>query len=1078
MAENAVVAVEVKVKASGELAAVNATAAQITKKLESVVPNVATTVKDLKTFSASVDRVAKKLGEGAARASKEAAAAAADLEDLQGKLASAAEAYKAAPGDDRAKKVFEDLESAVAEANKLAKKAFILDLKTFKLMKKETAKSEARRSAVREATGFGLGAAGLAGAGGLASIMGGDASGLKTIGGTIGKSIGAYFSKQQQTALEYAESTGDAAKIAKAEGNVELLGTGLKAIGGAAAGFGALAALVAAASDKIVELNKVLLDGVGLASDLGTTGEEYSKMVDRIVLASNEFGRANMEVGASTKDYSAVVNTLSSKVFNGIRRTEDELNRIDGGGEKFAASMLLYGKALNMSLTDITEKTGEISRQFAMGIPAATNAMRSLIEISKESNISMPKIVNIFDVASSEMGFFNVRMEELLGTISSLTKAMSESTVKRFISAFKGGFQTSGPQERLKAAIIAGGVPKMARDEMVARLEDTLRGMGKGPEEIARAVEMMQKGQRGEFYGTLTAGKGLPPETAEALTKAFETFQMARGKDPMAAITAMKSFSPNQMFEVLTRMKSKFTDQRLIQQLDEFVTSALGFTEEQKVASNDIAMSATRYLAELKSGSDIGDTKVMEYLRNLAAKRLAPGTTLDAKKIGDAVNADDIISAILSSKNFMENVQTPIDQQLRDLARKQYQKTTSITDILKNSIAFLLEKLALLLQGPIAKLGEWLMKTLGGGDVQTAIDIDKKYAKLVDTASQGPMESWDGKTRTPQEIQLIGKTISEAVQQSPEVAGRKLAEVFGADLGYLNMAPDGTRDALFDAIRTSGPIFTGANDAEEYAEKTYELMASGKWAEALGRMDKTEFLGKASELFAQLRLTPGAKSRASGEILAGQLSRTGETADQIATNAASTALGEVAPSATIKPMAKTATSSAETATATTRIATVVRPQGLDVVANGMSTSWQNDMAKAVEKGVEPPLVKTAMTLIRAQSDAGYAAALAVADVDLVRGFSQLANRTEDLGLTPFADGGSVGATGRALVHRGEEVITAENVSLLKELFGRGPRGGGSVTVNVAVQNAGATAQEIGAAVRATLQDIYRREATA
>ncbi len=1105
------ISLNVQLKGAEQLEQARNKADAIARKLDKIAPKTNEFLKEIREMADVYEEIFDKSNKNVRRTIEDAQNTANAVEELAKEVQTAAEAARAQPTDQKLADNFSKLSARLAETQKLAKASLFLDKKQFRLAKQDLDYRRKLKDQIRARAGQDSLRTGLAP---ITSLMRGDVG--QALSGALeyGK-----VKRAQKLSFDYAEAErlGDTAGMKKAEdamsgGTAQFMskfGTTMAAVAG---GIGGLIGLLGMASERATELNKALVEGTTFAGDLGKSGKEYSKTIDDLVSRSIDFGRANMRLGVDGKELSSIIKSTMNETTTSIAKARDELDSMEGGAEKFGQDMILYGRALGMSSQEMAVKTASLSREYGMSMDNAKRSLGSLVNVAKDGNLPISKIVNIFDVASADVSAYNSNMGELLGTIQSLSKSMSASSIKDFISAFKGGYMQAGSQTRLKAAVIGGqAVTQNVRQGIISRMDAILsQTPGVGGIDIDALKKATREGNSEAFYEVMSRIEGhLNTTQQQALRDQFETFRRMQGGGALATMSGMQTMSPNQYLETLLLTFSKIAGKGEMTGINEYVASAVDISDSQREAILKLQNLTNQYLADVKAGRQIKDDKVTRVLESVVRGRLGKDEILNADTMRKYINTEDILRAVTASADLNQSMEST-ELAMKRLSEEQNLKLKSIGDILKNSVAFMLEQTFTMLNKVMMPLGRWVMKKLGDpGELRVSSIETAADARMAQIQSGDPMQTWGGE-RSVQEIEYIRGVLKKVMDQKDPAKSAQLFKETFQSLDYLE-DNSGTASAIKEVLEENiSPQGYLAGTPEIAASNIYEALKKGNF-DVLADLDRfggleqqKEAIAALSDLLMQLRLTEDAKSKATGT--ATPYSKERPTEQNIPTAggfgpldpnykppppARGPRLLPAAPARPAEPapalpvVGKAAEAVTATALSTSLVAGTVAPAGLQVVINGSSTEFQKHMAEAVKKGVDQPLAQTALTLIRANTDPAYASALAGLDAGFISGLSSLAQTTADI--TNFektrpgaADGGTVLASGNAVIHRGEEVVTARNIEMLRGLLKSAKYGvlSGSVVVNVNVAQSGATGEEIAGIVRSTLVDIYTREARA
>lgn len=566
--------------------------------------------------------------------------------------------------------------------------------------------------------------------------------------GDIGKSIKGGISRRglaKATAADVAAGGGKegakAAAVEMATAGRALAMAGV-AMGAVAAGFIGLVALIKMASDRLPELNKALLDGVGLAKDMVGSGKEYAKTIDTFRKSAVNAHYSMLKFGKNSEDVLKVINSYAKESTGSLSQTAATMERLgsgslDMGVNEFARNAFVYGQALAMEGTEIAAMMGQFQSEVGYGANNIQSLMGNIVKSAATANMPLTKFMGIFRQVIPDVDLFSNRLEQLTGVIKMLSKHMSPGMVKKFMDEFSKGLKGTSFQERIRMMFTAGGpgvvgnilkkdFEKSAK-HLGAQFEDYGAGLGANFEEAAKGGEA----KMAEFLAKAAKeaskqGRQLTGAQREAAMRlAFSESERAKG-GPLHTATAMKGASTWGAYQI-ARKQSGFGGTKLGEGINEQVLENLGWSQAKIDLMKVMEQSALQYATELKQFGKTSSKSTNEELRKLIAiEKYGSASAENIAKVThrDMQQADEdmVFRAAEMSSDLKDR-----DTQMLDLAVQQATATLSIGDKISNIIGFLLDKIYNEISFVVDLLNDIWSWITGGKDQQEMLKEIKNW---------------------------------------------------------------------------------------------------------------------------------------------------------------------------------------------------------------------------------------------------------------------------------------------------------------------------------------------------------------
>jgi hypothetical protein len=497
--------------------------------------------------------------------------------------------------------------------------------------------------------------------------------------------------------------------------------------------MGGLFKVIDAITSKSAKLNKTLLEGMPLAGDwassTGSSLKTYSGVVNNmrksIVDSSSEF----LYMGSNAEEALGAINAFAKTSSGSMIKTALDFTKMSGsvekGSKEFAKNAVLYGKALGMQSNEVASMMGDWVSELGVAGSNTIGVMDSIISAARTSNVPVSKFLDIFKQATPSLDIFTNRIEALAGQIKMMMREMSPGQVKKFMDAFGKGFSQSSFEDRTKMVLLAGvgnAQRILGEDFKLAAAgfaDDIEASTGMKATEVKQAIieggtalqdmltEAKMKGASGAVIGKVQelgfsekSRKGGALDVATALKGAsvgatYEIFEQVRksmniqGESGIDEAVLSKLNFPPEVISSLTNMR------RMISVWKREI-STKGMTTSKQMNNNLFKMVAET-LASKKTGEEQKKyTKSALETQEEFLERMADMATND-KSFQDEMSKLSNQQLTRAGSGVGTQVETQVT--MEDMAREQYNITSSMGDKLDNIFEVLMNKIYLALDG-------------------------------------------------------------------------------------------------------------------------------------------------------------------------------------------------------------------------------------------------------------------------------------------------------------------------------------------------------------------------------------------
>lgn len=580
---------------------------------------------------------------------------------------------------------------------------------------------------------------------GLQGILGGNVKGgLGDILGGLFKGGAGKFARRAQAGASAAGGAGTAAGAAKIANAARALGVASAGIAAAAAGIMAFVKLIQMASDHMAKLNQTMLSGVGFVNDMGAGASAYTGVLDDLRNAAIDSAKSMLRFGKNSVDTMKILNAYTKEATGSLIKTRDTMvqmgeGSVTAGVEKFARSATVYGKALSMEGEEVAQMMGSFVSEIGYSADNVTDLMGDIVKSAATANIPMGKFMGIFRSVLPDVELYQNRLEELTGTIKLLSQTMSPKDVKNFMNAFAKGFKGMDFRQRLKTALITGVdfVSKtLSKDfDMKARsMAKNFARYGINSDEFVKAY----KGGTKSMADLIAKAQGRASELGEkvsgtAISNAMKLagYEGARKKGgALNVATAMRGAGTYATYQIIKKQSQAFTSG--FDGLAEHVIKQTGITEQQYEALRNMRDTMATQRSTLERFGKTASASTNRALKSVIARDKGvkeSQVTLDMMR--KATEAQ-LFEAAEQTKDSKKTISA--EENAEEMAVAQTNAVLSITDMLKNVIAFWLEKIFQVMDPVNSTLKDIAGIFMGGGkdNAEAIRDIRKETAQVLD----------------------------------------------------------------------------------------------------------------------------------------------------------------------------------------------------------------------------------------------------------------------------------------------------------------------------------------------------------
>ena len=549
---------------------------------------------------------------------------------------------------------------------------------------------------------------------GFGKLSSGDLSGLVgSLSGALSKGGG------MMEAAGLAAGGAEAGGLAAAAASLGPIVVGLGAAVGVLAG---VAAVFQMAYDQTKKYNQALTEGTG-AADFFSTG------VGNMAVSLGELRGAVFDLGTrfrmDTEEIAKFTNALNTA---GI--TYKEFAGLAGGGKTAQESFfdvtktaIIAAKGLGIEAGDAAAFMDKSMRDLGKTtLPEIQNAFGMIGDAAARSGMTVKSFFTAINEATSGMALHNIRLEDTIGLMLTMTKVLGEDLAKER-AKMEGQFKNMGYQERIKTVMTTGvgTTSKIVR----ADAEAQARAMGKPLRDVIKGVRedlVTESGISVDKLGSMTEKEYRKVVGALYASNDQNAHVAARQLDNMRDL-ARGAVRPGDELAQADAIGQLSKSGELAMQL----ASASAVLGEKGISS---MTGLTRAAFEQITGQSGENFEIMKRLdralrsqfEGLQQKVAAGGGTEEEKRFAK-MDFTQAVAAGFGKATMEEGVRAGFTGMER-MTEQMLTETQSFTTVLKNQVAFVLEKIYTLL--------EWVVRYLGGDKQAKALEEQSKQMQALE----------------------------------------------------------------------------------------------------------------------------------------------------------------------------------------------------------------------------------------------------------------------------------------------------------------------------------------------------------
>lgn len=478
--------------------------------------------------------------------------------------------------------------------------------------------------------------------------------------------------------------------LARVGGSLGKMAKYLGAIAGVATAVGLIVKLLIDAEAKTKGLNKVLLEGLGTTTLMGSGFRGMTKNIGILTEEAADLFRF-MEMGLNAEEFAAAAVALDQAGVS-VRKLTNEFKSAEGLTEALKGAQVV-ATAVGISTTEAIQNIGETVENLNMGYGETVERLTMISRLAKESGFHTKRFYSTVLSATTGMTMYNVRLEEAGTRLVQLTRAVGKQQAIQMLPGMAGGFKDEGMQERVKRLMIAGGAGKRilrAESETLgARADVGLKGMGQS---IASIAAMGRKEQT-KFLSTLETTN---LELANLVKNALVARGGAKGGLGAQAL-AMDQLSIGGKLAFQQAQLSKFVKGGF-KNLDKAGAIQLMAAEQLTGMSMSEMKANARYFKSMEGvynilkDSDMNDPKAQEDLaKKFGVKLDEEGKLLskDGEYLG--ANISEGFDKFLMASGNQAKVDEEVMKDQRQLMEDQVAMTQTLGDKVDQGVTYFLE---------------------------------------------------------------------------------------------------------------------------------------------------------------------------------------------------------------------------------------------------------------------------------------------------------------------------------------------------------------------------------------------------
>lgn len=680
--------------------------------------------------------------------------------------------------------------------------------------------------------------------------MKGMASGLLKGLGALGKGAGAGMSrfaaktKADPNAGAMAKTMGKVAgSLGGMVGMLAKIGPLLSMTAGM---FMGILKLLMDAESAAKEFNKDLLATASTSEFLQEAGGEsnlaFQKLretVDSIRDAAVDAGE-NLKWGITKKTHLEFLNTLNAEGVS-VHRIATEAEKAKKSAGDFSAEMVHVGVAYSrhfaVSLSEIATLQAEMTNDMGVSLDGVKDQWAMLAKSANESGIASNKFFAIMRAMSADMSLFNLRMEDVAGTMKLLSKSMNTKNAEAFMKTITGFYKQMDLSGRIKATLLGGEKETHGRlqKDLTVNLKNVSGkvaekiGGGVKPEDVTEAI----KGGPKTMSAFLAKHQKALGKDSAALKEAMYDAQDMNAKlsknSMISTASALRMASPVTTMEQLQAIALRNTGKKLddLQGADLLAAGRMMDMSDEQIAQVSKAQQGidqvrTELVAQLKTNA----ADLSEEQKDLAKRLGITGGT--AEDIAKAEKIDN--RTLWAAMTDAEKANFKPAKTALDFAQRQSELTLDLAtrlDIIADYLLNLVYKGIMLVLDAMPGAGEQQaaaraqMTVMKSGD-KGLIDAFNQSANLGEFHGKAITESGAGKQtasilmNTASEIEELNKKSEEQVKIMNDSQKSEAEKKAASDeINRLAKEKDAKSGAMQDVVKAMQVNFSKSSKDEQ-----------------------------------------------------------------------------------------------------------------------------------------------------------------------------------------------------------------------------------------------------------------------
>jgi hypothetical protein len=441
---------------------------------------------------------------------------------------------------------------------------------------------------------------------------------------------------------------------------------------------------------EVREFNKGIMDSASNLEFLGKAGGSVEAAVmdmkDALRGARDAATDAsfNNALGISKDTHTAILNTLTQegvafgKLSADAGKTAEGMKALTQDIVKMGVA---YSRGLGVPLQEITSLQAEMMVEMGKSVDETRQSFAMMSTAAEGSGIAGNKFFNVIRSLSTDLGLFNLRLEDSVAVLSKIGKVMSPRNAQKFMQEATQGMKGMGRQEKLRMSLLAGsGKTKEIVQKDIARKSSAL--MAKISEKTGESqVDLLKRFQAKGYAGIKSSIDQFGKESGTLAQSAIEVenqrTQANKGEYGTAMATA--DLGVGGSLELMRSALTVFSKGQY-----KSISDALGDMSLEQVAET---------LG--KSDEQVKQAAMMEKAIDAQRDELKkmPGANADAI---DKMGWDDVIATMTEGMKSALGADGDIrsmEQKMYDLSAEQGQQTQSYQEKIANFIDWVMNAL-------------------------------------------------------------------------------------------------------------------------------------------------------------------------------------------------------------------------------------------------------------------------------------------------------------------------------------------------------------------------------------------------